>query len=145
MPQRVPTPSTSVRDAKISILATVLFGPIGRHLAMTTILTWRGWSENPTWFWRPFTAASLVVAVLVGSCWPMFGGNGIYKAVFGESFITPYPQPPGSDFEFSFAYMTIGYIFWSLAILPHTLVRIGWLVVRRSQSRREAERKATES
>ena len=79
--------STDVRDAKITIWATVLFGPIVRQLMMTILLTWRGWEEKPAWFWRPFTIASLVVAAIAGSCWPMLGGNGIDTSLFGNSFL----------------------------------------------------------
>jgi hypothetical protein len=135
--QRIPNRSAAVRDARVSIWATVLFGPIGRHLALTTISTWRGWTEKPRWFWRTFTAASLIVAAIAGSCWPMVGGNGLYKAVFGESFFTQTPQQRGTGIEFPFVYVTLCYIFWSLALLPHTLVRIGWLIVRRHESQRE--------
>jgi hypothetical protein len=121
-----------------------MFGPIGRHLMMTTLLTWRGWWEKPAWFWKPITAGSLLVAAFVGSCWPMLGGDGLYQAVFGESFFTPAPtrppvrapapQPRETASIFLFTYAAISYTFWSLALVPHTLVRIGWLLVQRIRS-----------
>jgi hypothetical protein len=136
MAEPVSNRSTSVRDARIAIWATVLFGPIGRHLVMITLMTWRGWSEKPAWIWKPFTIASLLVAAIEGTCWPMLGGDGLYKSVFGESFFRPTPETREIGFAFPLTYAAISYTIWSLAILPHTLVRIGWLLVHRIRSRR---------
>src|SRR5262245_52946080 len=112
MQRQSSNPSTSVRDAKIAILATVLSSYFGRQIAMTTILTWRGWSEKPAWLWRPFTIVSLWVAVIAASCWPFLFRNHLYESIFGESFFTPTPQAVNRP-EYALVYVTVCYIFWS--------------------------------
>ena len=99
-------------SALCSILATVLFGYIGRQLVLTTMLTWRGWSQKPAWFWRPFTIASLFAAAVAALFWPVLGGNRLDQAVYGDSLV----------------YATLSYIVWSIALLPHTLVCVGSLI-----------------
>ena len=127
--------STAVRDARIAIWGTVLFGPFGRIMMMATLFTWRSWREKPAWFWKPFTIASLVIAAIVGSCWPMLGGDGIYKSVMGHSYFDKEPQLVGVANPNPIALAMITCSFWSLALLPHSFARIGWLIVQRIRSR----------
>jgi hypothetical protein len=113
----------------------LLFNYTVRHIVLTSMLTWRGWSEKPAWFWKPFTASSLGIAAAGALFWPYLGGDRVYEAVFGASFFTPTP-PHLEGHGAGLAYTTLCYIVWSLALLPHTLVRIGALVYSRVVSHR---------
>ena len=127
MRRRFSIPPISAFEARISILATVLFNYFVRQVVLTTMLTWRGWSLKPASFWRPFTIASLVVAAVASLSWPVLGGDGLYQAVFGASYFdttNPHVNAQGGPL----VYATLCYIVWSLALLPHTLVRMGTLI-----------------
>ena len=122
-------PPISAREARISILATVLSNYLVRNLALTTMLTWRGWSEKPAWLWRPFTILTLVVAATAALFWPYLGGSRLYEAVFGGSYFLPTP-PHLESHGLTLTYATLCYIVWSLVLLPHTLARLGVLIYR---------------
>jgi hypothetical protein len=111
-----------VSIARIAIAATMFFGPIGRHLALTTLGTCRGWGMQPARFWRPFTIVSLVLAAVAAVFWPYLG-PGLYECMS--------PETIGSDL----VYLTVCYIAWSLALVPHNIVRILALI----QERRKAK------
>jgi hypothetical protein len=105
----------------------MLFGYIGRHVLLTTMLTWRGWSQTPAWFWRPFTIASLLAAAVAALFWPALGGDHLYVAVLGASYFGP--TPPHQEIQIGpLVYVTLCYIVWSVALLPHTFIRIGCLI-----------------
>jgi hypothetical protein len=108
----------SVGIARIAIAATMLFGPIGRYLALATMGTLRGWSMQPAKFWRPFTVVSLVLAASAALFWPYLE-PGLYEEISGEM------TALGSG------YLIVGYIVWSLVLVPHNIVRILQLIQER--------------
>jgi hypothetical protein len=134
MRRRFSIPPISAREARISILFTVLFGYFGRQILLTTMLTWRGWSLKPARFWRPFTVVSLLIAAVAALFWPALGGDALYEKVFGASFFAP--TPPHTVAQIGpVVYVMLCYIVWSLALLPHTLVRVGTLLYHHRKKR----------
>jgi hypothetical protein len=73
---------------------------------------------QPAKFWRPLTVISLVVAALAAVFWPYFE-PGVYQAI------------SESEIGSGFGYITVCYVFWSLALVPHNIVRILQLIQER--------------
>jgi hypothetical protein len=131
-------PPTSSRVARISILVTVLFNYLIRQFVLTGMQTWSGWSKQPDWFWRPFTVGTLFAAALGALFWPWLGGDLLFESIFGVPIFSPIPGLTGS--EPPFFYLTISYIVWSALLLPHTLVRLGFLICTRLGEERSENR-----
>lgn len=125
--------SKSVTLARIAIAATMLFGPFGRHFTLMTLwTTWRGWSMRPAWFWRPFTIVSLALAATAALFWPYLQ-PGLYQSMRQGAI--------GSDL----AYVTVCYIAWSLALVPHNIVRLLALIHERRNAVADEKRASDKS
>jgi hypothetical protein len=116
--------SESVTLARIAIAATLFFGPFGRAFALTTLGTSRGWWMQPTRGWRPFTILSLVLAAAAAVLWPYLA-PGLFESLIQGAI--------GSDL----AYVTVCYIAWSLALVPHNVVRILVLIRERRNATKQ--------
>lgn len=124
-------PPISTRQARRSIVAVMLFGPLYLLLLpflMTLVAAWRGWRLQPLRFWRPFTLMSLILAFATTLGWPLLGGYRLADFLFGESaFRLRYYALTEISFDEQIlvflAYWAASYIVCALVLLPHTVMR----------------------
>lgn len=98
------------------------------------VFAWRSWWSRPYWFWRPFTLASLTIALIAALLWPTLYGHSVYTSLFGA----PVDANVTTEERFLNAvlFATVRYVVWSISMLPHTLARIVSLLVERGRMKR---------
>jgi len=112
-------------------MIVVLFGPVfllvGPYL-FTVLTSWRGWSNEPARFWRPFTLGSLVAAASCSVLSITHGQSLVGILVGGKH--PNWVNSPEVDLLLLAATCFGSYVVFCLALLPHTVARLAYAIYR---------------